>query len=142
MSVSKIKTLSPNGGYTSKNGYLYKHVIEFEDGQILNVASKTQTPPYKVGDVMVYEIKGNNDYGDYGSVKKQDGVDTANNAPKPRNQFKADPDKQASIERQVALKEAISFHATVGFITENKHQEVLETADIFFVKFLKSENNG
>lgn len=68
--ISKIKDIKGNGTWDSPNhGLFYKYEYQFEDGQVLNAQHKSENP-FKVGDTVQYEVKGTNDYGDYGKVSK------------------------------------------------------------------------
>ena len=56
MKTSKITKLTGNGTWQSNHGLLYKHLIEFENGDSGEVNTKTEEPPYKVGEEVSYKI--------------------------------------------------------------------------------------
>lgn len=120
MGLSKIEQITPNGTWDSQHGLLYKQEVTFEDGTLLNAYSKTQTPPYSIGDLREYVVKKENSFGKLGTISKPQMADSttppgSSQPARSQQQFKADPLKQASIELQVCLKEANLFFASHGF---------------------------
>ena len=67
---TKVKSVQQNGTYNRKsdNKLMYKCEYVFEDGQELDASHLTQDR-FKEGDEIEYEVKGNNNYGDRGSVQ-------------------------------------------------------------------------
>lgn len=57
MPQSQITQLQPRGGYNSANGYIYTFFVVFADGIGGEVGTKSQQPPYNVGDLMEYTVK-------------------------------------------------------------------------------------
>ena len=68
--ASKVKSAQPNGTYDSAHGTLFKFEYEMEDGVVLAANHRSQDGFFKVGEPVEYTIKGNNAYGNYGSVSK------------------------------------------------------------------------
>ena len=102
---SKIKAIEPRGAWDGKYGKMYAFKVCFEDGQDLEVNSKTEQPPYQVGDVMEYTITGSDSkYGAKGKVSKPDGGGFESSSETRTNRDK-------DIMRQTALKAAVEFNA-------------------------------
>lgn len=102
---SKITAIEPRGAWDGKYGKMYAFKVCFEDGQDLEVNSKTEQPPYQVGDVMEYTITGSDPkYGAKGKVSKPDSNNWATN-----DNGRTNRDKD--IMRQTALKAAVEFNA-------------------------------
>ncbi len=114
MNTSRITSLAPDGRppYASKNGLLYGYRIAFEDGAAGLVNTKTEIPPYKVGDSMTYEITGKAGQNDKMKVSKpKDGAWT----PPPAVQLAPphDPDRLPGLPEHQPAK--VTVHgATVG----------------------------
>lgn len=60
MNIATITSLQPDGRppYNSANGLLYGFNIAFDNNQSGLVNSKSQTPPYRVGEQVGYEVTG------------------------------------------------------------------------------------
>lgn len=59
MNICKIASIKPDGKpWESQYGPMYPFYVVFQDGAAGTVNSKTETPPYKVGDEVGYEITG------------------------------------------------------------------------------------
>lgn len=60
MIAKKITSITPNGKPWGEppNGPLYPFKLEFDDGMVGVANSKSQTPPYKVGDTVGVEVTG------------------------------------------------------------------------------------
>lgn len=140
--ISKITSITHLGDWTPNgaNEPLQQFLIKYEDHTELKVNAKTNPPPYAVGDLMEYVVKGTNSHGDWGSTSKPKMAD-ATTPPSAKNatvqtQFKADPLKQASIELQVCLKEANLFHQAHGFDnlsgTAERIKELADTAKMLY----------
>lgn len=106
MKTSTVKAVTANGTYdsdygvpynpedpNSKKGF-YKFEYEMSDGTILT-ANHKNTVPFDIGAEVEYEIKGTNDYGSWGTVKKPENDSKT---------FKKSPDQQDSIEKQSVLR--------------------------------------
>lgn len=145
---------NPNGVDlgNSKTGF-YTYEYTFEDGVILKANHKTATPPYPVGTPVDYTVKGENNYGKYGSVgkPKEESPDPNPetyhpNKNKPNYGYKeTEADykrKQILIVLQSSLKEALQFHAVAGYEGHEKvaqKEEAYQTAEYFAHKILTSE---
>lgn len=78
MKTSKVKNVQGNGTYENANGVdlgggkkgFYKFDYEFEDGTFLSASHKATPSPFKIGDEVEYNVKGENGNGKYGSVSK------------------------------------------------------------------------
>ena len=140
--TSKIKNIAGAGNFDTQHGMLFSFIYDFEDGQTIKANHKSENSPFKIGDEAEYTVKKTHPtYGDSGSVKKPESDGGFKPSAKPTTSFKADPLKQASIERQVALKEAINFHNVAGFENEEmdiKMTEIVRSAKYFFT-FLKGQ---
>ena len=105
--ISKVKSVQGSGTYENDYGTFYKFEYEMEDGTSLSANHKGQTP-FPVGAEVEYEIRGTNEYGSYGAVKK------GPNAPAPRSSrggksYEADPKKQVVIVAQSSMTKAIDL---------------------------------
>lgn len=87
---SKITAITPNGTYDNQHGTLYKFEYAFEDGTVITANHKKDSSPFNVDDVAEYEIKGSNDYGSWGAVRKPGFVQNG--------QRQSDPAFQKGIE--------------------------------------------
>lgn len=107
MNEYKIVSAIKSGEYESKFGTMHKYIVQFE-GQPMPVelSQKPETPVPKTGD----SLHGTIEDTQYGKKFKKVQNNTFGNSPVSK-EFKADPLKQASIERQVALKCAIDLLA-------------------------------
>ena len=104
--ISKVKSVVPNGTYNSPNGLLYKFNYTMEDGVALTANHKTEQCPFGVGDEVDYHIKGSNNYGSWGSVKKlESGFSSQGTKVAPTNNRNADTQDQ--IMRQSSLNRAV-----------------------------------
>lgn len=87
MSLSKVKSVQPNGSFLNdfgtvqdnpdlphhKQKLLYKFEYELEDGTILTANHKTDTSPFPAGTEVEYEVtKTHPEYGKSGKVTKPD----------------------------------------------------------------------
>ena len=105
--TSKIQSILPNGNWSSKYGTMYSFKVGFEDGVTLEVNSKSEQPPYKVGDEMSYEITNDDPkFGAKGRVFKPDAGQFSNNA-RPA----VGDARDMMIMKQTALKCASEFNA-------------------------------
>jgi hypothetical protein len=58
MFQSQVTSITPDGEFDSAYGHLYAFQVAFADGQVGQVNSKTNPPPYGVGSVVGYDITG------------------------------------------------------------------------------------
>tara|TARA_R100000322_G_scaffold156124_1_gene115538 strand:- start:1252 stop:1518 length:267 start_codon:yes stop_codon:yes gene_type:complete len=63
MAKSKIIKVSGNGSWTGQYGTFFTFEYEFEDGTIGLANHQTDTPKYKEGDFVEYEISGQDKMG-------------------------------------------------------------------------------
>ncbi len=114
MNTSRIISLAPDGRppYNSPNGLLYGQRIAFEDGAVGLVNTKTEVPPYKVGDIMAYEINGK--VGKVDKMKVSKPKDGGGYTPPPTiRPPAADPDRLPGLPEHQPAK--VTVHgATVG----------------------------
>lgn len=105
--VSKIKQIVPLNPWDSKYGKMYSFRVTFEDGVTIEANSKTETPPYGVGDEMNYEITNDDPkFGVKGRINKPDmGQGSTFSRPS------GGSDRDAIIMKQTALKCASEFNA-------------------------------
>ncbi len=71
MSLSKVKSCQGAGDWNNEHGTFYKFEYTFEDGVTISASHKKQEG-FAIGAEIEYEIKGKNEHGSYGSVKKPD----------------------------------------------------------------------
>ena len=72
MTEATITQVTGAGTWDSPNGLLYKFAYSFDDGITLTAQHKTETPRFKVGEKVGYEITQTNQYGSLGKVHKLD----------------------------------------------------------------------
>ncbi len=124
MKTSKIKSVTPNGTFDSKHGLLYKFEYEMEDGTSLTANHKDPFNVFGIGQEVEYEIKGTNDYGSWGSVKKPESDYRAFTT------TQADQDtRQRSIVRQSCLNRAVDY-SSQGMNPMSK-EEITDLAEYF-----------
>jgi hypothetical protein len=122
--TSKIKAIVPNGNWNGKYGTMYSFKVTFEDGVTIEANSKTDQPPYKVGDEMSYEITNDDPkFGAKGRVFKPEAGQYSNNASPAAN-----GNRDAIIMKQTALKCAAEFNAQRNVTLE----AVIEDAQAMF----------
>lgn len=101
MQKAQIESIQGKGEWKGEYGLLYQYEIAFNDGTVGEVNSKTNPPPYKVGDELWYEVKSNNErWGKKLRVTKQD---PSKGGFTPR---KSDPNKDKQIVRGMCFKVA------------------------------------
>lgn len=61
MVQAQIESIQGKGEWKGDYGLLYQYEITMNDGTVGEVNSKTNPPPYKVGDEVWYEVKSNNE---------------------------------------------------------------------------------
>lgn len=70
--MSKVKEVSPQnvGTWESANGTFYKFKYTFDDDVTITASHKSDSPKFKVGDEVEYEVTKENQYGKLGKVSK------------------------------------------------------------------------
>lgn len=96
---SKIKHIEAKGSWEGQYGTMYSFKVTFENEEILEVNSKTEVPPYQVGDIMEYEVTKAGKFGKQGKIKKPDNATFAPSG--------NETDRQLLIVRQSCLKAAV-----------------------------------
>jgi len=103
----KVQNSIKAGQYESKFGTMYKYLIQFEGVSApTELSQKPETPEPKQGDILHGTIA-DTQYGKKFTKVQKDGQGAI--AGGRAKEFKADPLKQASIEKQVALKCAVEL---------------------------------
>lgn len=120
---SKITAIEPRGSWEGKYGKMYSFKVSFLDGQSLEVNAKNETPPYKVGDVMEYQVL--NDDAKFGAKGK---------VSKPETTTSERTGRDKDIMRQTALKAAVDLNSERQVETSR----VLVEAEMFY-KWLLNE---
>ena len=106
MGLSKVKSCQGAGDWSNEHGTFYKFEYAMEDGTVLTASHKKQEG-FPIGAEIEYEIKGTNDHGSYGSVKKPDsGNYSGSNASKGGGDDSA---RQLMIVRQSSLNRAVEI---------------------------------
>ena len=72
MEKSVITHITGSGQWEGNYGVMYTIVVQFENGEEVEANSKSQTPPYAVGDTVWYEVTKETQYGKKAKVTKQD----------------------------------------------------------------------
>lgn len=67
--VATIKSVQSDGTFDSKYGMLYSFEYELDNGVVLK-ANHKKPEPIESGERVEFTVKGQNDYGKYGSVKR------------------------------------------------------------------------
>lgn len=57
MNTATVVKITPKGGYDGQFGYMYTFEVELDDNITGEASSKSETPPYKPGTQIWYEIK-------------------------------------------------------------------------------------
>ncbi len=127
--ISKVKTCQGAGDWSNEHGTFYKFEYSFEDGAILSASHKKQEG-FPIGAEVEYEIKGTNDHGSYGSIKKPD---TSNHSNANTSSSGGNDPIQTMIVKQNALghaTELLKYNA--GFSKEPgiiKSDDVIKLAE-------------
>lgn len=58
MFQSQIASIIPDGSFPTQYGQLFAFIVSFTDGKTGQANAKSATPPYRVGDVVGYDITG------------------------------------------------------------------------------------
>ena len=104
MVQAQVESIQGKGEWKGKYGLLYQFEVALNDGTVGEANSKTEEPPYKVGDEVWYEVKSDNER--WGKKLK-----ISKTAPPPGGfqQFepsKQDPDKDKKMIRGMCFKVA------------------------------------
>ena len=100
MVQAQIESIQGKGDWKGQHGTMYTFEISFNDGTVGEANSKSETPPYKVGDEVWYEVKSNNER--WGKKLK-----VSKTAPQPGfQQFQPNPNKDKQIIRGMCFKVA------------------------------------
>jgi hypothetical protein len=106
--TSTVKSVQGAGTFDSAHGMLYKYEYHLANGVTLVANHKTQSP-FAEGTEVEFEIKGTNNFGSWGAVKKpSEGFPQSSGGFAPK---KTSVDSEA-ILMQVCLKIAGDVHAT------------------------------
>jgi len=134
MKTSKIKSIQADGTW---NEY-FKFEVEMENGDVGGTLSKSQTPPYKVGDERNYEYT---QKGKFWNIKFLADAKPAwtggSSAPK---SYGKSPEDKADIARAVALKAAVDLHKGEGEPMEKQIGIICATAQAFEVYRTTGDN--
>ena len=134
MKTSKIKSIQADGTW---NEY-FKFEVEMENGDVGGTLSKSQTPPYKVGDEMNYEYT---QKGKYWNIKfLQSNKPAWNGGGSAKSFAKSNEDKSADIARAVALKAAVDLHKGEGQPLNQQIGMICATAQAFEIYLTTGEN--
>ena len=101
MVQAQIESIQGKGDWKGQHGTMYTFEITFNDGTVGEANSKSQEPPYKVGDEVWYEVKSNNER--WGKKLK-----VSKTAPQPGafQGFQPNPNKDKQIVRGMCFKVA------------------------------------
>lgn len=99
MVQAQIDSIQGKGDWQGKYGTMYTFEVSFNDGTVGEANSKTAEPPYKVGDEVWYEVKGENQYGKKLKISKSGPDAQFRGAP-------SNPNKDKEIRRGMCLKVA------------------------------------
>jgi len=102
MVQAQIESIQGKGDWKGAHGVMYQFEVAFNDGTVGEANSKSQEPPYKVGDEVYYEVKSDNER--WGKKLK-----ISKNPPPPggyQNRPPANPNKDKQIIRGMCFKVA------------------------------------
>lgn len=99
MVQAQIESIQGKGEWKGEYGLLYQYEVTMNDGTVGEVNSKTNPPPYKVGDEVWYEVKSNNER--WGKKLKVSKNPPQQGGYQPRP---ADPKKDKQIIRGMCFK--------------------------------------
>ena len=113
MVQAQIESIQGKGDWQGKFGKMYTFEIALNDGTVGEANSKTEEPPYSVGDEVYYEVLSNNER--WGKKLK-----ISKNPPPPGGfqQFQAAPNKDKQIIRGMCFKVA-----GMAWANQYKHQQ-------------------
>jgi hypothetical protein len=133
MKTSKIKSIQADGTW---NEY-FKFEVEMENGDVGGTLSKSQTPPYKVGDERNYEYT---QKGKFWNIKFLADAKPAWGAGAAPKSYGKSPEDKADIARAVALKAAVDLHKGEGEPMEKQIGIICATAQAFEVYLTTGDN--
>jgi hypothetical protein len=99
MVQAQIESIQGKGDWKGKYGTMYTFEISFNDGTVGEANSKSETPPYGVGDEVYYEVLSNNER--WGKKLKVSKNPPQQGGYQPRP---ADPKKDKQIIRGMCFK--------------------------------------
>lgn len=99
MVQAQIDSIQGKGDWKGQYGTMYTFEVSFNDGTVGEANSKTAEPPYKVGDEVWYEVKGENQYGKKLKISKSGPDAPFRGAP-------SNPNKDKQIIRGMCFKVA------------------------------------
>lgn len=132
MKNSKITSLQSNGTWESKRGdTMYAFEIAFEDGQVGQCNSKTEEPPYEIGEIAWYEVTSS-------STKFGDSLKVSKSDPEAFRGGNNNANQQKNIENSWAIKTAVQI---IGTCKEESYDEYLEQIGILARILLLERDN-
>ena len=102
---STIKNIESKGSWQGQYGTMYSFNVTFQNDEVLEVNSKTETPPYKVGDIVDYEVTKAGKYGKQGKIKKSEMIASTS---------VGGANRELLIVRQSCLKAAVECNPSGG----------------------------
>lgn len=121
MTQAQIESIQGKGEWKGQHGTMYQFEVAFNDGTVGEANSKSQEPPYKVGDEVFYEVKSDNER--WGKKLK-----ISKNLPPAggyQNRPPASPDKDKQIIRGMCFKVA-----GMAWANQYKHKEFLTPHEV------------
>ena len=101
MQKAQIESIQGKGDWKGQHGTMFTFEVAFNDGTVGEANSKTEEPPYKVGDEVWYEVKSDNER--WGKKLRITKRDPSLGGFTPR---KPDPNKDKQIIRGMCFKVA------------------------------------
>lgn len=120
---SKIKTILPDGNFTTQHGTFYSFKYTFEDGETITANHKSETSPFNQGDEVEYQVTKEDQYGKKGKLNKPGEAFTA----KPFN-GKSKPANNRSFALSYSKDLAVAVIRAGKSVSDD---DILETADKF-----------
>ncbi len=105
--ITKVKSVQGNGTYKDMFNYMY----EFEDGTSLSANHKTQPAPFKQGDEVEYELRGEKNGFRWGAVRRP------KDDSEPRKHSNPQDDRSDvgnKIDASWAIKAALQVHQGIN----------------------------
>ncbi len=141
MNKSKIDELVGNGTWEGQYGMMYSFNIRLEDGTEGEVNSKSETPPYGVGDDVWYEVKQETAFGKKLKVSTQDPAQRPTGGFAGGGRKKEDPALQKRIENSWAIQTAIQVMGPKpDEVTFSAYSLVVEDTALSLLKLRDSIN--
>jgi hypothetical protein len=113
MVQAQIESIQGKGDWKGQHGTMYQFEVAFNDGTVGEANSKSQEPPYKVGDEVWYEVKSDNER--WGKKLK---ITKTQPPPGGFQQFQSSPNKDKQIIRGMCFKVA-----GMAWASQYKHKE-------------------